>query len=137
MTSQYKNHTARTRAARGTRIAASATTTSTSHNNGMFHLNAVTFMNLIAELSFSSQRSTAWATKQISALVACRCPQAVCAGSMGFPDGRLSEQTALGEADAVDQDNPEEQANQARRRAESPIELGQIDSRERKRRRQD
>lgn len=58
MTSQYKNHTACTRAARGTRIAASATTTPTSHNDGVLHLNAVTSMYLIADLSFSSQRST-------------------------------------------------------------------------------
>ena len=49
----------------------------------------------------------------------------------------IGEQAALGKADAVDQDRPEGEADQARCHAEPPIEFRQIDSRECKRRRQD
>src|SRR5437016_7974591 len=55
--------------------------------------------------------------------------------STGRPGRRAREQAALGKADAVDQDHPEDEADQARRHAEPPIEFRQIDGREHKRRR--
>src|SRR5947209_1084170 len=42
------------------------------------------------------------------------------------PGGRIGEQAALGKADAVDQDHPEDEADQARRHTEPPIEFRQI-----------
>src|SRR6266853_5906222 len=57
--------------------------------------------------------------------------------STGVPGRRAGKQATVGKADAVDQDHPEDEADQARRHAEPPIEFRQIDRREHKRRRQD
>ena len=56
--------------------------------------------------------------------------------STGCLGRRVGEQAALSKVDAVDQDHPEDEADEARRHAEPPIEFRQIDRRERKRRRQ-
>src|SRR6185312_17080561 len=72
----------------------------------------------------------------LPARMACRGPRAACWRSMGFPGRRAGEQAALGKADAVDQDDPEDEADQTRRHAEPPIEFWQIDRREHERRRQ-
>src|SRR5437868_3455695 len=69
------------------------------------------------------------------ARMACCCPRAACPWSTGRPGRRAGEQAALGKADTVDQDHPEDEADQARRHAELPIEFRQIDGRQHKRRR--
>src|SRR5262249_33508897 len=86
-------------------------------------------------LSFGFRRSTGMPAEQTCAHSwLAPPPPKSSARSTGLPRRRVAEQAAVGKADAVDQDHPEDEADQTRCHAEPPIEFRQIDRCERKRR---